>query len=110
MKKNSQKNRLRLFALSFFPRVSAFLLAFLSIVLLGGALLIIGNAGRLGWAFWPLLLAYLGILATVVAVLYRRRERQELRALVGEEEFARMYPRIYRREQKRKQKMKGKRS
>ena len=89
------------FAIGFLPVFSALLLTFLSLALLCGALLIMGNAGKLGLAFWPLLLAYLGLLAAAVAILHWRREMRDFRAMIGDEDVFRLYPREAKREQRR---------
>mgnify|MGYP002590663354 CR=1 FL=1 len=69
--------------------------------LMCGALLIIGSADKLGLAFWPVLLSYLGLLAAAVAVIHWRRELRDFRAMVGDEDFFRLYPREAKREQRR---------
>ena len=96
-----KKRRSGQFAIGFLPVLSAFLLSFLSIALLCGALLIIGSADKLGLAFWPVLLAYLGLLAAAVAVIHWRRELRDFRVMVGDEDFFRLYPREAKREQRR---------
>lgn len=96
-----KKHRSGQFAIGVLPVISAFLLTFLSLGLMCGALLILCSADKLGVAFWPVLLAYLGLLAAVVAVMHWRRELRDFRAMVGDEDFFRLYPREAKREQRR---------
>ncbi len=93
---------LRGIGLQFMPILSSLAMSFLTMALMFGALLIMVSPAKLGRLFWPTLIAYLGGIAAVVAALHHRREMREFRALVGDEEFFRIYPRLRRREERRK--------
>ena len=96
------KGWLRDVRVQFLPILSSLALSFMTMALMIGAMIILVSPAKLGVFYWPALLVYIGGLATAVAVLYHRRELREFRALVGEEEFFRIYPRIQRREERRK--------
>ena len=96
------KDWLRDVRLQFLPILSSLALSFLTMALMIGAMLILVSPAKLGVFFWPTLLVYLGGIATVVAVMFHRREQREFRALVGDEEFFRIYPHVQRREERRK--------
>ena len=99
---------LRNVGLQFTPIFSSLALSFLTMALMCGALLIMVSSAKLGRLFWPTLIAYLGGIAAVVAALHHRREMREFRALVGDEEFFRIYPRLRRREERRKRRQERK--
>lgn len=86
----------------FLPILTSLAFSFMTMALLFVALLILASPEKLGALYWPALLVYLGAIAAAAALLYHRRELREFRALVGEEEFFRIYPRIQRREARRK--------
>lgn len=97
------RRRWRRIQIQTLPIFSALAMSFLTMALMFVALLIMSNAAALGKLFWVVLLGYLGGLAAIVAAIHHYREMRDFRALVGEEEFFRIYPRKRRREERRKQ-------
>lgn len=64
-------------------------------------IVIFSNAPTLGWWFVPVLVVYFTLLVFLLALILRRHELREMRALLGDETFYEKFPKERRREEKR---------
>lgn len=70
--------------------------------------LIVAHAGDLGGWFFPVLLAYFGVLVFLLACLLHRRQKHNFLAAVGPEIYFQVYPRDKRRFERREARRRAK--
>jgi len=64
--------------------------------------IIFNNSEKLGYFFFPAILALLSLMIYTLALILKKRELQYLRVLLGDEQFFEKFPKEKKREMRRK--------